>query len=142
RVGRGADALEERLLELRVVEEAAAGARVTDAEAFIDDTEAAPGEACVTADDDDRARAHVLLLAEHVRDAFVAVVRERFRRMLEQAGFLAGLRGRDGGRQVDEPFRVDGEAADHLERGYRVFLADGDATREPGRDQALAEHVL
>src|SRR6266545_309568 len=63
-----------------------------------------------SADDHDRARAHVLLLADHVRDAFVAVVRERFRRMLEQAGFLARLRGRDGGRQVDEPFRVDGEA--------------------------------
>src|SRR5207245_4432286 len=130
----GADALEERLLELRVVEEASAGARVTDAEAFIDDAEAAPSDVFVAANDDDRARAHVLLLADHARDAFVAVVRERFRRMLDQAGLLARLRGRDGGRQVDEPFRVDGEAADHLERGDRVFLADRDATREPGRD--------
>ena len=82
RIGRGADALEERRFELDVVEEAAAGARVADTEALVDDAEAPASNALVATDDHDRARAHVLLLADHVRHAFVAVVRERLRGML------------------------------------------------------------
>src|SRR5438445_408669 len=64
RVRRGADALEESAFELCIVEEAATGARVADAEALVDDAEAPPGNVVLAADDHDRARTHVLLLAD------------------------------------------------------------------------------
>ncbi len=96
----------------------------------------------VTADDDDRPRAHVLFLADDLRDALVAEVGERLGRVLQQPGGLACLAGRHGGRQVDQPPGVGGEPAHHFQGRRGVLLPDGDAAPEPGRDDPLAQYVL
>lgn len=88
------------------------------------------------------ARAHVLLLAHYCRDAFLAVVAECFRRVLQQLWVLARRRRRDRGRQVDEPFRIDGKPADDLKCGDRVLLAHGHVPRQPGGDDPLAEDII
>ena len=61
--------------------------------------------------------------------------------MLEELPFGRGVGRRHGRRQVDEPARVDGEAAHHLEGGRGVLAADGDAAVQAGGDDPLAEHV-
>jgi hypothetical protein len=61
--------------------------------------------------------------------------------VLEQAGALAGLGGRHRRRQVDEPARVDGEAAHGLERGAAFSARDADVGAQARLDRALAEHV-
>ena len=66
-----------------VVEEATARARVHDARAIARrDAEAPPRDVLVAADDDHRARAHVLLLAHDLGNALRAEVRERLGGML------------------------------------------------------------
>ena len=98
------------------------------------DPEALARDRAVAADEDHRARAHVLLLADHLRDALAPVLGERLVRVFEEA--LAGARRgrRHRRRQVDQPARVDREAAHHLERGRRVLLADRHRARQPGLD--------
>ena len=96
----------------------------------------------VAADDHDGPRAHVLFLADHSSGILAAVVSEDFGRMLEQAGGVAGLAGRHGRRQIDQPLRVDGESAHDFERGRRVFFADRDLAAQAGRDDPLAEYIF
>jgi hypothetical protein len=81
-LGGVAHAREQLALGVVVVEEAAAGAGVAGAEALADHAEATAGDLLVAADDDDRARAHVLLFADNLRDAGLAVVGECLGRML------------------------------------------------------------
>ena len=50
--------------------------------------------------------------------------------------------GRHRRRQVDQPLRVGGEPAHHLQRRGGVLLADRDVAVQPRRDDPLAEHVL
>ena len=108
----------------------------------VDDAEPLPRRRLVAADDDDGPRPHVLLLADHPRHTLAAVVGERLGRVLEQPGLAAGLAGRHGGRQVDQPPRVGGEPAHHLQGRRGVLLADRDVAAQPGRDDPLAQHVL
>ena len=108
----------------------------------VGDAEPLPRRLLVPADDDDGPRAHVLLLADDLRDTLAAVVGERLGGMLQQARLAAGLAGRHGGRQVDQPLRVGGEPAHHLQGRRGVLLADRDVAPQPGRDDPLAEHVL
>ena len=129
-VGGLADAAERRLGLLAVVEERPAGSGVDRARLAAVDAEALAGDVGVAADDDDRARAHVLLLADHVRDAVGSVFSERALRVLEQVGPRRGGGGRHRRRQVDEPPRIDREAAHHLQRGGGVLLPDGDRARQ------------
>jgi len=92
-VGGIPDACEQLAFELIVVEEPAAGTRVARAEALVDDTEAATRNVLVTAHDDNRTRAHVLLLADDLRYARLPVIGEGLGRMLEQLRIRARLRG-------------------------------------------------
>ena len=69
-----------------VVEEPPAGAGVDDAGLAGGHAEPLPRRRLVPADDDDGPRAHVLLFADDLRDALVAVVGERLGRMLQQPG--------------------------------------------------------
>ena len=66
---------------------------------------------------------------------------EGLARVLEVLSFRGGVGRGHGRRQVEEPARVDGEAAHHLESGRGVLLADGDAAVQSRADDALAEHV-
>jgi hypothetical protein len=84
----------------------------------------------------------VLLLADHLGDTVTSVRDERFAGMLEQVRTARGGRRGHGGREVDEPAGVDGEAAHHLEGSGGVLGADGDAGLETGVDDPLAEHVV
>ncbi len=129
------------LPEISGVEETAAGARVANPDALADNSEAFAGDIFIAAKNDDGARTHVLFFADDRRNAFMAIVGEGFGRMLEQAGFVAGLGGRHCRRKIDEPFGIGGEAAHDFERGHGVFFADGDVGMQPRSDEALADYV-
>ncbi len=106
------------------------------------DAEAVVGGLFVAADDHDRARAHVLLLADDPCHAVLAVFGERVLGVLEQVG---PLRGRWRGHrwwQIDQPARVGGKAAHHLQGRGSVLLADGDRAGQLGLDDPLAGDVL
>ena len=101
----------------------------------------ARGRVEVAADERDRPRAHVLLLAHHLVDALGPVGVERLVRVLEQ---LRAVRGRDRAhrrRQVEQPARVDREPAHHLERGRRVLLPDADPPQVARLDDPASGHV-
>ena len=84
----------------------------------------------------------MLLLADDVRRALFAVIRERLLWMLEQVGLLARLARRHRRRQIDEPPGVGGEAAHHLQGRARVLFADRDVALQARLDEALAQHVV
>ena len=125
-----------------IVEERPAGARVDRAGLAAVDAEALARDVGVAAHDHDRARSHVLLLADHVRDAGAPVLRERLLGMLQEIRPARGRRRRHRRRQVDEPARIDREPAHDLQRGRGVLLADRDRPREPRPDDALAGDVV
>ena len=108
------------------VEERPAGAGPHRAERVTGRAEPGPGRVIVTADERDRARAHVLLLAHHLVDAVGPEGVERLVRVLEQVRAGRGGDRAHGRRQVEQPARVDREPAHHLQRGGRVLLADPD----------------
>src|SRR5439155_27333844 len=93
-IERAADDREQLALDARIVEEAAPGARVHDPRALTDDAESAAGDIAVAAEHDDGARAHVLLLADHRRDAAAPKVLKRLGGMLEVALACGRLRRR------------------------------------------------
>ena len=101
-----------------VVEERPAGSGVDRAAARR--CRSARGHAVVAADDRDRARAHVLLLADDLRDALACGTRRTPRRGARAAPARCGWRSAPSWRQVDEPARVDRESAHHLEGAGRV----------------------
>ena len=97
---------------------------------------ASPEQAC------DAIRADfAALLADDACDAVVAEVGERFRRVLEKSRPARRFAGRHRRREVNQPFRIGGEAAHHLQRRRRVLLANCHAVVQPGGDEALASHV-
>ncbi len=134
--------VEEPPFQVRVVEEPAPRPGSDDGGLAGDHAEPFPCGLLITADNDDRPRAHVLFLTDDLWDALVAEIGERFGRVLQQPGGLAGLAGRHRGRKVDQPPGVSGEPAHHLERRSGVLLPDGDVAPEPVRDETLAQHVL
>ena len=88
-----------------------------------------------------RARAHVLLLADHMVDAVGPEGVEGLLRMFEQVrpgrgGDRAHRRG-----QVEQPARVDREPAHQLQRGGRVLLPHPDARVVFRLNDACAGHV-
>ena len=84
----------------------------------------------------------MLLLTDHRRDAVGTEPGERLLGVLEHVRPLRRRGRRHRGRQVDQPARVDGEAAHDLERRRGVLLAHGDGAGEPRLDDALAGDVL
>ena len=92
----------------------------------------------VPADQHHGAGAHVLLLAHHVLDAVGAEAGERLRGVLEQTGLRRGRRRAHRRRQVEQPVRVDGEAAHHLQRRGGAFGGHGDPAVVARRNDALA----
>ena len=82
------DAIERVLCLGAAVEELTAGARVDRARLAVVDPEPVRGDVGVAADDDDRARAHVLLLADDLRDALGSVLGECILWMLERVESL------------------------------------------------------
>src|SRR5205807_7892285 len=113
--------VEELPLYPRVVEEAAARPSVADTDAFADDAEASARHVLIPAYDDHRSRPHVLLFAHALRHANVTEIPERLSRVIEQTRMLGRLRPRHRGRQIDQPLRIRGESAEHLERGDPVL---------------------
>ncbi|RFC52732.1 MAG: hypothetical protein DVB22_000315 [Verrucomicrobia bacterium] len=137
-----ADSGQEVRFDPCVVEEASAGAGEAGADALALDAEAPEGGFFVAADHDHGAGPHVFFLTDHAGDALVAVVGEGFRRVFQQAVAAAGGARRHGGREVDEPFRIGGEAAHDFEGGGGVFLADGDIAVPFRANDPLADDVL
>ena len=114
---------------------------MANADACADDAEALASDVFIAAEDDDSARAHVFLFTDNRRNSFVTVVSESLGRMFEKAGFMTGLAGRHGGRKVDKPFGVGGEATHHFESGHGVFSGDSDVVLQAGADEAFAGDV-
>src|SRR6185312_15615559 len=85
---RGLDRVLNRRNELslhrEVIEKSPARARVTNARCIFSDTKTLPRCILIAANNDDGARTHVLLFANHSRDTLLAIVSKRFRGMLEQ----------------------------------------------------------
>ena len=96
----------------------------------------------VPADDHDGPRPHVLLFADDLRGTLAAVVGERLGGVFQQPRLAARLARRHRGRQVDQPLRVGGEPAHHLQGRRGVGLPDRDVAPQPGRDDPLAQHVV
>src|SRR2546428_167062 len=92
RLDRSSDAIEERILHPSIGEELPARPGVDDAGALSVAAEALSRELGRATDDDDRARAHVLLLADHARNAVATEGIERLSGVLEQR---AAVRRRD-----------------------------------------------
>ncbi len=138
------DGLSHRLQELfgrGGREERSAGAGVHRAGGAVAGAEPARADLGTATDQDNGARAHVLLLADHLRHAAAPVEVEGGRRVLEEVTVGRGGCWRHRGRQVQQPTRLDGEAAHHLQRPGGVLLPHGHPPREPGLDTALAQHV-
>ena len=94
------------------------------------------------ADNDDRPRTHVLLLAHDGRDAFAHGYA-----LKASSGCSSSSRARWFGRghrrgQVEEPARIGGESAHHLQGAIGVLLADRRRLCSRVVDDPLAEHVV
>jgi hypothetical protein len=72
----------------------------------------------------------------------MAIVGEGFVRMFQQAFPRGSFRRRHGGRQVDKPLWIGGEAAHDFQSGRGVLFADGDVVVETRGDDALAQDVI
>ena len=140
RLGGGADPVDE-LRGLRLVEERPAGAGPHRAERVAGRAEPGPRRVEVTADERDRPRPHVLLLAHHLVDALGPVGVERLVRVLEQIRAGGGRDRAHRRRQVQQPARVDREPAHHLERRGRVLLPDADPPLVARLDDPASGHV-
>jgi hypothetical protein len=75
-----------------VGEEGPASARVTDADAAIDNAEASLCRGGIATHDDDGPRPHVLFLADDVRDPLPPVMAKDLRGLFEPVGRVAGVR--------------------------------------------------
>src|SRR5258707_11651627 len=84
-------ALQQSALQSKIVKETPSGARVADADASASDAKTPSRGLLVATEHNYRARAHVLLFADHMLDAFARVVREGFRRMLQQVRLTTGF---------------------------------------------------
>ncbi len=140
RADRRPQPVEDRLGQRRVVEERAAGAGVEGAGRSVD-PEAPARRLRVPADQDHRARAHVLLLAHDPLDAVLPVLREGLRGVFEVALDVAGGRRCHGRREVRQQARVDREAAHDLQGRGRVLLTDRDAALVAGLHDPAPVHV-
>ena len=90
---------------------------------------------------DSSSRAHVLLLAHNSLDTVLAVVRECFVRVLEQAWPRCRLRRRHRRRKVDQPMRINRKAAHDVQRSRCILFPDGYFACERGLDKPFTEHV-
>ena len=63
----------------------------------------------IAANDDDRSRAHVLLLADNLLDSLIREIAERLGRVFKIAGLFRCLARRHRRRQINEPVRIHGE---------------------------------
>src|SRR5439155_16633413 len=104
--------------------------------------ELSPCRRFVATDDEDRPRAHVLLLADDLPRALLAVVRKGLGRVLEEPLDAARLRRRHRRRQVDQPAWIERPAAHHLEGRSRVLFPDRHLPAQARFDDPLSEHVV
>ena len=124
------------------VEEGAAGAGPYRAGVASRHAEPRPRGVGRSAQRDDGARTHVLLLAHDLRHAAIAEIRKSFLRALQPSLARAGLRGRHGRRQIGEPLRRNRKPAHDLQRGGSIFLRHHHAASQFGVDPAPAANVL
>src|SRR5688500_7636714 len=104
-----------------------------------------PKRFCATASSRHRmttARAHMFLFADDRARAFMAVVPECLRRMLEVAFLLRSLRRRHCWGKVDEPLRVCGEPAHHFQSGRGIFFANRYRAMQSGADDPFSKDVI
>src|SRR6202012_4277233 len=109
-----------------LVEKPTTCARVNDSLPFTFDSKARTRRVLIFADDDDRPRAHMLLLAYDGSCFPVAEIREGLRRMLQEVAFLVSLGRRHGRWQIDEPLGIGREATHDLQGCGRIDIPDGD----------------
>ena len=83
----------------------------------------------------------MLLFANDLLDPSGLIVGNGLRRVLEESVQGACLTRRHGRRQVDQPLRVDGPTAHHLQRGNGILLPDRDVGTQPRLYDALAGHI-
>ena len=113
----------------------------TGAEVAVGRAETGPSNGFVAAHEHDRARAHVLLLADHQVDAIRGVEPECLVGVLKQVG-PAWRRARGHRRrQVEQPARIQREPAHHLQCTGGIFLADAHPALVACLDDAFAEDV-
>src|SRR5579859_2099426 len=98
-----------------VVKKAASGTRIADADFILHDAKSLERHLPVAAKHYDRARTHVLLLADDFFDTLILEVRKSLSRMLEQPGRIAGFTRRHRRRKINQPLGIDRKPAHHLE---------------------------
>src|SRR5262249_49961144 len=138
----GMYAVKKRFLESSFGKESTAGPRIADTNLVFENAEAPPRDLAIATDDHDRAGAHVLLFAGDAGDSLIAVIAEGLRWMFEQFRMLARFRRRHRRWEVDQPLRIGGKAAHHLESSNRVLFANRDVAVQTCRDEALPQHVV
>src|SRR5439155_1349255 len=119
-----ANHLEKSGFDQGIGEERPPRARVANPQALLPDAEALSRYGLVTAHDDYGARSHVLLFTNHRRNTLLLEVVKSLIRVLQQIRPLRRLAGRHRGGKIDNPSRINGEAAHHFERGDGILFAD------------------
>jgi hypothetical protein len=72
----------------------------------------------------------------------MAVIGKSLVRVLQQVSVLAGFARRHGRGQVNQPFRIAGKPAHHLERRRGVLFTDRDVTVQPSMNDALSDNIF
>src|SRR5215831_3859566 len=136
----GAHAGQDGLCRGAVLKEGPASPRVDHSGLAAGHAKAVPCCIHVSANDQQRPGAHMLLFDDDLAYALFAIVGERLVRMLEYSFVESGRRRRHRRRQVDQPFWMDRKPRHHLEGGRSAALIDGDGAAGTDLNNALAQH--
>src|SRR5688572_5580174 len=84
----------------------------------------------------------MLFFADDLWNALAAEIVERLGGMFQQPRQRGRTAGRHSWRQVDQPFRIGGESAHHLQRSGGILLSDRDGVVQSCRDDSFSENVF
>ena len=136
-----AHVVQELRFQARIRKEAAARARVADADTTVLYAKVPLRGRRVAADDQHGPRPHLLLLADELAYAAAAIVREDLVRVFEQVRAGAGLGRGHRRRQIDQPTGINREAAHHLQGRSRPLRMDDNSAHQPRLHAPAAGYI-